>query len=73
MYPKYSVTLALCFQFKTRGVVPGGAGGAMTHPVFGRSVDPISTRGDILCPPNYYLQISDLPTALKARDEVSFL
>ena len=28
-----------------RGVVPGGAGGAMAHPDFGRSVNPISTRG----------------------------
>ena len=24
------------------------------HPDFGRSVNPISTRGDRLCPPNYY-------------------
>ena len=28
-----------------RGVVPGGAMGAMAHPDFGRSVNPISTRG----------------------------
>ena len=34
-----------------RGVVPGGA---MTPPDFGRSVNSISTRGDSLCPPNYY-------------------
>ena len=27
-----------------RGVVPGGSGGAMTPPDFGRSVNPISTR-----------------------------
>ena len=27
---------------------------AMAHPDFGRSVNPISTRGDRLCPPNYY-------------------
>ena len=26
----------------------------MAHPIFGRSVNPISTRGDKLCPPNYY-------------------
>ena len=26
----------------------------MAHPEFGRSVHPISTRGDRLCPPNYY-------------------
>ena len=34
-----------------RPVVPGCA---MAHPDFGRSVNPISTRGDRLCPPNYY-------------------
>ena len=37
-----------------RGVVPGGAGSAMAHPDFGRSVNPISTRGYRLCSPNYY-------------------
>ena len=26
----------------------------MAHPNFGRSVNPISTRGDRLCQPNYY-------------------
>ena len=26
----------------------------MAHPDFGRSVNPISIRGDRLCPPNYY-------------------
>ena len=26
----------------------------MAHPDFGRSVNPFSTRGDRLCPPNYY-------------------
>ena len=26
----------------------------VAHPDFGRSVNPISTRGDRLCPPNYY-------------------
>ena len=51
----------------TWGVVPGGAGGAMAHPDFDRSVDPISIRGI-----NYAYLIttgtpgfSDLPTALK--------
>ena len=38
----------------TRPVVPGFAGCAMAHPDFDRSVNPISTRGDRLCPPNYY-------------------
>ena len=37
-----------------RPVVPGCAGCAMAHPDFGRSVNPISTMGDRLCPPNYY-------------------
>ena len=35
-----------------RPVVPGCAGCAMAHPDFGRSVNPISNRGDTLCPPN---------------------
>ena len=39
---------------RSRGVVPGGAGGAMATPDFGRSVNPILTRGDRLCPPQYY-------------------
>ena len=39
---------------KFRGVVRGCAGCAIAHPDFGRSVNPISTRGDRLCPPNYY-------------------
>ena len=37
-----------------RAVVPECAGCAMAHPDFGRSVNPISTRGDRLCQPNYY-------------------
>ena len=37
-----------------RPVAPGCAGCAMAHPDFGRSVNPISIRGDRLCPPNYY-------------------
>ena len=37
-----------------RPVVPGCAGCAMAHPDFGRSVNPISTSGDRLCPTNYY-------------------
>ena len=49
-----------------RDVVPGGAGGAMTPPDFGRSVNPISTRGTDYAhlttagTPGF----SDLPTAL---------
>ena len=39
----------------SRPVVPGCAG-RVCHgtPRFGRLVNPISTRGDRLCPPNYY-------------------
>ena len=37
-----------------KGLVPGDSGGAMAPPDFGRSVNPISTREDRLCPPNYY-------------------
>ena len=38
---------------QSRGVVPGGAGGAMALPDFSRSVNPISTRRGRLCPPHY--------------------
>ena len=49
-----------------RSVVPGGAGGAMASPDFGRSVNPISTKGGRLCPQNNTgtPRFSDLPTAL---------
>jgi hypothetical protein len=49
-----------------RPVVPGGAGGAMAPPIFGRSVNPISTKGGRLCLPNNTgtPEFSDLPTAL---------
>ena len=40
----------LLAKLKCRPVVPGCAGCAD----FARSVNPISTRGDRLCPPNYY-------------------
>ena len=44
----------------------------MAHPDFGRSVNPISTRGDRLCPPNYYwhtgiFRPSDGPVHYKFR------
>ena len=46
-----------------RPVVPGGA---MAPPDFGRSVNPISTKGGRLCPPNNTgtTGFSDLPMAL---------
>ena len=49
-----------------RPVVHGGAVGAMAPPYFGRSVNPISTRGSRLCPTNDTGTpgFSDLPTAL---------
>ena len=47
----YSSIAARSFRGFRRGVAPGGA---MVHPYFGRSVNLISTRGDRLCPPNYY-------------------
>ena len=38
----------------SRPVVPGCAECAMAHPDFGIAVNPISTRGDRIFPPNYY-------------------
>ena len=50
--------MSLHVQKKTisssRPVASGGAGGAKAPPVFGQTVNPISTRGDRLCPPQYY-------------------
>ena len=46
----YEITLPQLF--KSRPVVPGGAGGAMAPPDFGISVNPISTKAGRLCPPN---------------------
>jgi hypothetical protein len=50
-------------QSSPRGVVPRGA---MKPPDFGRSVNPIPTKGGRLCPPNNTGTpgFSDLPTAL---------
>ena len=36
-----------------RAVVSGGAEGTLAPPEFGRSVNPIPTRGGRLCPPHY--------------------
>ena len=36
-----------------RGVARGGAEGARAPPEFGRSVNPIQTRGGRLCPSHY--------------------
>ena len=37
-----------------QGCRQGGAGGASAPTIFDRSVNPISTRGGRLCPPQYY-------------------
>ena len=52
-----------------RPVVPGGAGGAMAPPNFGKLVNPISTKGGSLCPLNNTGTpgFSDLPTALSVK------
>ena len=57
------------FSGDCRPVVPGDAGGPMAPPDFGRSVNPISTKGGRLCPPNDTCipEFSDLPTALVGR------
>merc|ERR1711997_1214489 len=52
-----------------RGVARGGAEGARAPPEFGRSVNPIQTRGGRLCPSHYCqppriqkaIYISELP------------
>ena len=61
--------------YVNRPVVPGVAEGAMAPPVFGRSVNPISTRGT-----DYTHLIttgtpgfSDLPTALSTRLKMPLL
>ena len=55
-YLLFNIVLSFSMYIHTyRPVVPWCAGCAMAHPDFGRSVNPISTRGDNLCPPNYYL------------------
>ena len=69
-YMNFNKCACFCTKSKllsnNRGVVPGGAGGAMALPDFGRSVNPISTKGT-----DYAHLIttgtagfSDLPTAL---------
>ena len=52
--------------FNVRHVSNGGAGGAYAPPVFGRSVNPISTRGGTLSPPSTARppRFSDLETCL---------
>ena len=52
-----------------KGVAPGVAKGAMAPPYFGRSVNPISTSGGSLCPPNNTGTpgFSDLPIEMKNK------
>ena len=60
-------TVFACYN---RGVVPGGAGGAIVPPDFGTSVSPISAKGGRICPPynTGTPRFSDLPTALEYED-----
>ena len=53
-------------HYECRGVILGAAGGAMAPPDFGRSVNPISTRGTDYANliTNGTPGFSDLPTAL---------
>ena len=46
---------ATASQGKFRDVEDGWTGWTISHPGFGRSVNPISTRGGRLCSPHYYL------------------
>ena len=52
--------------YLTKGAVPGGTRDAMTPPDFGKSVNPISTKGGKVSPPNNTgtSRFSDLPTPL---------
>ena len=64
---KIKLKLKYLMESTHRGVIPGGAGGAMPNPPdFGRLVNPISTKGSRLCSPNNTGTpgFSDLPTAL---------
>ena len=58
-------------QNNIRPVVPGGAGGAMAPPDFGRPINPISAKGSRLFPPNNTGTpgFSDLPTALNLQEQ----
>ena len=51
---------------QTQACRPWGCQGCQAPPDFGRSVNPISTKGGRLCPPNNTGTpgFSDLPTAL---------
>ena len=64
--------MALCS--KSRGVARGGAEGARPLPEFGRSVNPIQTRGGRLCP-SHYCQPPRIQKAIyiseKQHDEIS--
>ena len=66
---KKSLISKLC---KYQACRPWVCGCAMANPDFGRSVNPISTRGDRLCPPNSTgtPKFSDLPTALSMNFNV---
>ena len=57
IHPNISTTnrqLIVFVEYLHTGLSSLGVPGAMAHPNFGRSVNINSTRGDRLCPPNYY-------------------
>ena len=71
MYSDVNLLGLLFFVSEIKRTV-GAKGGRVPHhllggPVFGRSVNSISTRGGRLCPPHYYVPpgSSALPTSLK--------
>ena len=78
MYSKLSTACQKkCIQPKYRdndgapGGAPEGAGDAMAPPDFGRTVNPISTKGGRLCTPNNTGTtpgFSDLPMALRKAE-----
>ena len=74
-YPQILIDIGLPAKKlgETRPVVPGGVGGTMAPPDLGKSVNPISTKGDRLCPPNNTgpQGFSDLPTALETSPRKS--
>ena len=62
----------LCPDTKNRGVARGGAEGALAPPEFGRSVNPIQTRGGRLYPLHYchppgFKKLSTSLRALRAK------
>ena len=71
-WPSTSLLRTQCVPcMEGRPVASRGAGGARAPPLFGRSVNPISTRGGTLSPPSSTCHpgFSDLATALEGNDK----